>query len=350
MKFSAGSQLGFRAAIATLLAILISPYLHFSHGFWAVLTVIALMASSWGETISRAWQRFGMTVLGCSVGTLLIMVLGVLHWFSLLIGFIATFFIIFYIATSYRRAMFFTGILVVMIFDIIGKWSVGLLIERIAETALGCVIVVLVTGLFLPQYERKKTQNQFVGVFELTAQVAHELLAQSKIGKLTQKKSFQMLNPLNEEFLNLQLSLQHAQYESFFIRGWRKNTMNLVRELGIVTHYIGSLSESLPRLKACAVSDVLKYPLGRYRTHIAKRFQEVIDSLERKRVRPLAEWKGHNTPALKQKLKKLRASKRYQANDFLYVSAVIYYATRLDTELKHIVEQLQSQLSGKKES
>ncbi len=61
----------FKAAIAIALAELINMCLYFDRGYWIVLTAMVLTTQTWGESVKRALERVGMTILGGATGTAL---------------------------------------------------------------------------------------------------------------------------------------------------------------------------------------------------------------------------------------------------------------------------------------
>jgi uncharacterized membrane protein YccC len=156
MKLSIEAKLGYRAALAVIIALAVSHFFHLDRSYWAVLTTLALISQSWGESLQKAYARFGMTILGCGLGYLLFLVVGHNHWLVLGCLLLGVFGLAYFFVISYAWAMFFIGIIVVFMFGFLGLWSIDLLWERIYETAIGCVIAALVTGLFMPVYSRQK--------------------------------------------------------------------------------------------------------------------------------------------------------------------------------------------------
>lgn len=139
-----------QALLATTLALSITSYFHLSRGYWAVMTVLLLISSSWNSGFIRGVKRVLMTILGCLLGWFLSLILPEVQWVYvvaiLTMGVLAFYFM----NGSYSLSIICVTVSVVLIFGLMGQGGWSLLMARILETALGAGIVILVSRVVFP--------------------------------------------------------------------------------------------------------------------------------------------------------------------------------------------------------
>ena len=116
MPVSNESKLGIQAFVAVLIVTVITESFGFTRSYWGILTVVALVAPSVGESIQRAYKRLLMTVLGCGCGWILYLVLPDLMMVFACVLVVSIFLAIYFVKHSYAKSMFFIGIFVVFLF------------------------------------------------------------------------------------------------------------------------------------------------------------------------------------------------------------------------------------------
>lgn len=137
MKLRRTTKMAYQAAIAIALAEVISMHFYLERGYWIVLTAMVLTTQTWGESVKRALERVGMTVLGGSVGTALYFYIPNHESKTLVLLMLSSIFFTIYMAKiQHLISMFFMTCFVVFLFALIGDWDLMLLRARIIDTAL----------------------------------------------------------------------------------------------------------------------------------------------------------------------------------------------------------------------
>ena len=325
MKLLNETKLGLRAAVATLATLLVTAHVfNLPRSYWAILTTMALVSASWGETVMRAWYRIGMTIVGCAVGTALWWWLGPTDWLWLIL-LVASWLVVFYLPVSYAKAMFGLGVTVVMLFSLIGMWNNTLLLERIYETIIGAIVAVLVTRVVLPQ----RAQSQLSTLQKQAIDAMCTTLRQCR--DAPDDVTPRQLGPLNQIMVDLRAALCTAQYELFFIPKRKQDVQAAVRQLDIahfnltqlVTAWYSVHTEALMQAFAQLSTSLMSH-LTTQATHIAQ-------------GKPaLAQWLSVHAPTLQAQFTQTRCANEYSAKAFMLVTAYFYWLGRIDEALSQL--------------
>ena len=230
-------QLGLRAALCVLIVWAVDAYWHLPRPYWGVLTVLLLVKQSWGEMISMASKRLAMTVLGCGLGTMIY-----LYWahnnhaVMLIVMLMAIFFTIFLIPKYYASAMFFIGIMVVMLFGTIALWNTHILWMRIEQTALACTVLVIVMRLFMPRFARSELRDHFQSVIKKINSLWGQLLIEQQGGN-KDHLNHKVLDKLGQTFNDLQQSYANMRYELLLHPKIKRYSARMMRYLELSIHY-----------------------------------------------------------------------------------------------------------------
>ncbi|MDF2940083.1 MAG: hypothetical protein K0R66_725 [Gammaproteobacteria bacterium] len=335
MNLSAEAKLGCRAAVAVLIAVFISHFFHLNRGYWAVLTTLALISQSWGESLQKAYTRFGMTIAGCIFAYVLFLLIGHIHALVVVCLLLGIFGMAYFFAVSYAWAMFFVGIIVVFIFAYLGLWSLQLLWERIYETALGCVIAAVVTGLFMPIYSRQKfyrklpeVLNKFKDLMALTFQNAkkHDALSSTAI--------HQNLNHLFLEIKTLTKEYATAKYEMIILLQQRKSMELFLHKLELAFHYLSSLAVTLRLLATQPIYLYSEPELEELWLHLEAMLQQIELAVNRQGFQCLPSWDDSKSRSLLQeKFMQAKLAEKFNLNEMMQLTACVYYSRMLDTVL-----------------
>ncbi|HTW84465.1 MAG TPA: FUSC family protein [Candidatus Sulfotelmatobacter sp.] len=146
-------QVTLAAALAIVLGERIAP----DRWYWAVLTtfVVYTGTTSAGETLARAWAAFLGTVLGVVVGTgagLLVRHDVTLESVVLFLGLL---FAAYFLRVGLGVAWFFVTVCLVMIYELLGRFTEGVLLTRLFEVATGVVCGGLAAFVILPTSTRR---------------------------------------------------------------------------------------------------------------------------------------------------------------------------------------------------
>ncbi len=141
-------QVSIAASLAIVTGELVSPL----HWYWAVIAAFVVFAgtNSWGETLTKGWQRLLGTVLGVPCGVLVATVVAGDRVFSVVMIFACLFFAVYFMQVTYSLMTFWITTMLALLYGLLGKFTFGVLMLRIEETAIGAVIGVAVAILVLP--------------------------------------------------------------------------------------------------------------------------------------------------------------------------------------------------------
>lgn len=145
-------QVSVAASLAIVTGELVSP----ARWYWAVIAAFVIFAgtNSWGETLTKGWQRLLGTLLGVPAGVLVATLLTD-HEFAALAGIFVCLFCAFYFMTvTYSLMTFWITTMLALLYGLLGQFSFAVLMLRIEETAIGAVIGATVAVVVLPTNTR----------------------------------------------------------------------------------------------------------------------------------------------------------------------------------------------------
>jgi uncharacterized membrane protein YccC len=141
-------QVSIAASLAIIAGELVSP----ARWYWAVIAAFVIFAgtNSWGETLTKGWQRMLGTVLGVPAGMLVATLVSGNKVASLAMIFVCLFCAFYFMKVTYSLMTFWITTMLALLYGLLGQFSFGVLVTRIEETAIGAVIGVTVAILVLP--------------------------------------------------------------------------------------------------------------------------------------------------------------------------------------------------------
>ena len=143
-------------SVAASLAIVIGELVSPSRWYWAVIAAFVIFAgtNSWGETLTKGWQRLLGTILGVPCGLLVATLFAGNKTASLVLIFVCLFCAFYFMTVTYSLMTFWITTMLALMYGLLGELSFGVLLLRIEETAIGAVIGVAVAILVLPTNTR----------------------------------------------------------------------------------------------------------------------------------------------------------------------------------------------------
>ena len=141
-----------QASVAASLAIVTGELVSQSHWYWAVIAAFVIFAGtkSWGETLTKGWQRLLGTVLGVPCGVAVATLLSGHTVASLVTIFVCLFCAFYFMQVTYSLMTFWITTMLALMYGLLGEFTFDVLMLRIEETAIGAVIGVGVAILVLP--------------------------------------------------------------------------------------------------------------------------------------------------------------------------------------------------------
>ena len=145
-------QVSLAAALAIVAGQLVSP----TRWFWAVIATFVIFAgtNSWGETLTKGWQRLIGTMLGVPCGMLVATLFAGNQLGSLVMIFVCLFCAFYFKDVTYSLMTFWITTMLALLYGLLGEFSLSVLMLRIEETAIGAVIGITVAILVLPTNTR----------------------------------------------------------------------------------------------------------------------------------------------------------------------------------------------------
>ena len=145
-------QVSVAASLAIVTGELVSP----SRWYWAVIAAFVIFAgtNSWGETLTKGWQRLLGTMLGVPCGVLVATLFAGDKTASLVAIFVCLFCSFYFMTVTYSLMTFWITTMLALLYGLLGQFSFGVLMLRLEETAIGAVIGVTVAILVLPTNTR----------------------------------------------------------------------------------------------------------------------------------------------------------------------------------------------------
>ncbi len=137
------------------------------HPYWAVVTALVVLCQTWSESIKKASQRVAATFVGLLAAVILCRLLGSLSAAKGVVLFASVFLFSYTASKSYLWTIFWMSIVVIMMFDLLGRMDHGLVLERMIETLLGAGMAMLVSTTVLPVNARDQLRSdvpKFLGL------------------------------------------------------------------------------------------------------------------------------------------------------------------------------------------
>jgi uncharacterized membrane protein YccC len=145
-----------QVAVASSLAIVAGTQLSSARWYWAVIGAFTIYSgtTSRGETVVRGWQRVVGTVAGVAVGAVVASIVAGDVTVSIALIFVALFTGFYLMRVSYAFMVLGMSTMLALLYGLLGEFTIGLLVTRIEETAIGAGIGIVVALFVLPTRTR----------------------------------------------------------------------------------------------------------------------------------------------------------------------------------------------------
>ncbi|MBV9322149.1 MAG: FUSC family protein, partial [Mycobacterium sp.] len=150
-----------QVAVAAALAIVVGESVSPSRWYWAVIAAFVIFAGThtWGETLTKGWQRLLGTALGVPCGILVATLVSGNRAASLVLIFVCLFCSFYFMRVTYSLTTFWITTMLALLYGLLGEFTLRLLLLRIEETAIGAVIGIAAAILVLPANTRTAVRN-----------------------------------------------------------------------------------------------------------------------------------------------------------------------------------------------
>ena len=236
-----------QACVAALAAMLAGRLLSPEHWYWAVISAFMVFNRSVtiGQTLSGAWQRVLATIAGVCVGVL---AAGLVHGsrgfeLSLLFVFIAVGFYAFRGWPNVYAAVL-TAMLA-MLYELLGQYSPGLLLERLEETAIGAASAVLSARLVLPVHTGDESDSKSAALLRAASRLLDSAFAGAQ-----QRAPDEAMRELDRALQGLRASLGPVMGAAYPVakKDRRRHLRRLVRVAYCVRHCCNLVAHHAPAL------------------------------------------------------------------------------------------------------
>ncbi|MCV7233453.1 FUSC family protein [Mycobacterium branderi] len=235
-----------QVAVAASLAIVVGELVSPARWYWAVIAAFVIFAgtNSWGETLTKGWQRLLGTALGVPSGVLIATLVSGDRAASLVLIFVCLFCAFYCMKIAYSMMTFWITTMLALLYGLLGQFTVHLLLLRIEETAIGAVIGAAVAVLVLPADTRKAIRDD-AHTFLTTLSNLIDASASSLLGKASGNPT-DLARQLDR---NLQQYRQTAKPLMAGVAGLsgRRSIRRGLRMLAACDHYARTLARNSAR-------------------------------------------------------------------------------------------------------
>jgi len=245
-----------QVAIAASLAIIAGELLSPARWYWAVIAAFVIFSgtTSRGDILTKGGQRLLGTALGVPAGVLIATAVGGNTAWSLVLIFVCLFAGFYLVKVSYLM-MFWITTMLALLYGLLGQFSVGVLVLRIEETAIGAVIGVGVAVLVLPTSTRTTIGDAARTFLDTLAELI-EAATQNLLGERTPQNLTEQARALGQDLQQLRTSAKPLTKGLSGISG-RGTTRRGLRVLTACDHYARTLVRSSDRPGLARTTPVL---------------------------------------------------------------------------------------------
>ncbi|GBG40683.1 membrane protein [Mycobacterium montefiorense] len=268
-------QVTIAASLAIVTGELVSP----ARWFWAVIAAFVIFAgtNSWGETLTKGWQRMLGTILGVPCGMLAATLFAGAKTASLAAIFVCLFCAFYFMTITYSLMTFWITTMLALLYGLMGQFSFGVLMLRIEETAIGAVIGVTVAILVLPTNTRTAIRDDTLAFLKaLTALI--EISTATMFGDDEAVSPTEQARQLDRNLQQFRITAKPLLAGVAGLAG-RRSIRRGLRIFTACDRYGRSLARSSERYRNPVGSQQLAVEMGNAFTTAAEQTRRNIDAL-----------------------------------------------------------------------
>ncbi|MFM1725372.1 FUSC family protein [Rhodococcus sp. PAM 2766] len=154
---SSSTRSALQVAVAASVAALLGSAVDSERWYWAVLTAFLVYTgtSTRGEVMVRAGERVAGTVAGVVAGMLVVGVVGESVCGQTVIVMASVFLAFYLVSVHYVLQTFFMTVMLAGLYELLGEFSVGILVVRVEETVVGAVVGIVAAHTVLASSSRE---------------------------------------------------------------------------------------------------------------------------------------------------------------------------------------------------
>jgi uncharacterized membrane protein YccC len=168
------ARLALQSVVCMVIALVIMHLLPLPKPYWLPLTAFVLVANSFGETVQKSVERILGTAAGLLAGQVIWLIAGdrLLLLQAVIVFSVAGIF--FSRNGSYRVLLFWLSLMIAIVLHI-GGAPLQFYAARLLDTAIGVVIVLIVTAVLLPVHTAPGVRRRIAGLLDMVAAQLNEV-------------------------------------------------------------------------------------------------------------------------------------------------------------------------------
>jgi uncharacterized membrane protein YccC len=334
MKLLPTTRHAFQAttAVAAVYA-LAAQFPQLERPYWAVGTALVVLCQTWSESIKKAAQRVAATFFGLLAAVVLCRFLESQPMIEAVAIFACIFLFSYSAAGSYLWAIFWMSIVVIMMFQLLGRMDHHLVLERMTETLLGAGMAVVVSTFVFPVRAVEQLRSD-VPAFLRLVQKACEGSLNDALG-LDSRGEIPSHGELLASFNRVQDEFLTRQRETFLLRREPSQLRRWIFEMEMLMFYTSDLHHAVLQIHGDLAAGRIGHEIRQLSDGISNALEQLAESPhghEPVRVADTQEVRG----VIREKLTPMLKGDDQQRSACLSFLPVIYYADKIYGVLKEM--------------
>jgi uncharacterized membrane protein YgaE (UPF0421/DUF939 family) len=301
--------------------------------YWAVGTALVVLCQTWSESFKKAAQRVAATFFGLLAAVVLCRFFESQPMIEAVAIFACIFLFSYSVAGSYLWAIFWMSIMVIMMFQLLGRMDHHLILERMIETLLGAVMAVLVSTFVFPVRAVEQLRSDVPEFLRMVKKACEGSLnvalgMGSEGEKPAQGKLLGSFNKVQDEFLT-------RQRETFLLRREPSQLRRWIFGMEMLMFYTSDLHHAVLQIQGDLAAVRINNEILQLRDGISSALDQLAEyphGHEPVQVADTEEVRG----AIREKLTPMLKRDDHQRGACLSIFPVIYYADKIYGVLKEM--------------
>ncbi|MBT3367501.1 MAG: hypothetical protein HN416_10120 [Nitrospina sp.] len=294
--------------------------------YWGVVTALVVLCQTWSESIKKAAQRVAATFLGLVTAVILCRVLGSQSIAETIVIFVCVFLFSYTAARSYLWAIFWMSIMVIMMFDMLGRMDHQLVLERMIETLLGAGMAVLVSTVILPVRARDQLRSDVPQFLRLVKRACVQ--AMNDAMGMDSKREGAPHGLMLKNFQKVRDEFLTRQRETFLLRREPSQLRRWIFWMEMLVFYTSDIHHAVEQAHGALPAEGIRDEMMDLRDGIADALDQLAQYAGRSEpvtVAPAEELRG----TIREKLGPLITGDAEQCSACLSFLPVLYYVDKI---------------------
>ncbi len=273
MNLSYTTRMAIRVTFVVSVIVFVNYLLDIKHPLWSLIPGMYVASATIGETLQKGIKRVGMTILGCSFGGIVYYFTSDILWLNMLFLFISLYFLVYFMKLSYHWSMFSVGVMIVFFMGLVSSWNSHLLMLRINQTILGCVLAIGISFIIFPDFAKKKLLDDIsVLIDQIDIFFFSMIKAMADKDILTLEILSEQRGDFGKKSKEIVQSYKTSKYEFLFVRRPAIASKSFFSYLSLLLYYLWNIHDT--GVDLCHLSENKGVPklFQRIEEEIDKRF------------------------------------------------------------------------------